>query len=43
MQKLLPSDFLFVEGRLFQHSIIMSLKGFQGSTQSLKSQQKTRF
>ena len=34
---LLPSDFLFVEGRSFQHSIIVSLKGFQGSAQSYKT------
>ena len=37
MQKQLPSDFLFVEGRSFHHSIIMSLKGFQGSPQSYKT------
>ena len=43
MQKQLHSDFLFVEGRSFQHSIIVSLKGFQGSAQSYKTQHKTRF
>ena len=30
MQKQLLSDFLFVEGRSFQHSIIVILKVFQG-------------
>ena len=43
MQKQLPSDLLFVEGRSFQHSIIVSLKGFEGLAQSYKTQQKTRF
>ena len=43
MQKQLPSDFLFVEGRSFQHSIIVSFKEFQGSAQSYNTQQKTRF
>ena len=43
MQKQLLSDFLFVEGRSFQHSIIVSSKGFQGSAQSFNTQQKTRF
>ena len=43
MQKQLPSNLLFVEERSFQHSIIVSLKGFQGSAQSYKTHQKTRF
>ena len=36
MQRQLPSDLLFVEGRSFQHSIIVSFNGFQGSAQSYK-------
>ena len=43
MQKQLLSDFLFVDGRSFQHSIIVILKVFQGSAQSYKTQQKSRF
>ena len=42
MQKQLLSDFLFVDGRSFQHSIIVILKVFQGSAQSYKTQQKSR-
>ena len=43
MQKKVLSYFLFVEGRSFQHSVIVLLKVFQGSAQSYKTQQKTRF
>ena len=43
MQKQLLSDFLFVDGRSFQHSIIVILKVFQGSAQSYKTEQKSRF